>query len=112
MLSPRSSGMFCGDELPDVMGQIEDLVADRRGHRRQLTTDGVYAGTHAVIVWRLPRPRAADNPPGGRRPRDAATSDRRIEPARGWRCYAWSTTTDGMSVPCSVVAPCRERCTE
>jgi len=25
-------------------------------------------------------------------------SSGRIEPTRGWRCYAWSTTTDGMSV--------------
>jgi hypothetical protein len=43
------------------VGHVEDVAADRRCHLRQFATDGVYAGAHAVIVWRVSRPLVADS---------------------------------------------------
>src|SRR4029077_20135745 len=52
-------------ELPDVVSHVEDVAANRRCHLRQLATDGVYAGAHAVIVWRVSRPLLADSAADG-----------------------------------------------
>src|SRR6478752_1258758 len=75
-------------ELPDVVGHVEDVAADRRCHLRQLATYGVYASAHAVIVWRVSRPRVADSAADGGPAMLPTSVPGYLERASGWRLYA------------------------